>query len=64
MCQPFGQSPGVHENQRRPVRIDQLDNPRIHLGPLFVHTDRPQVAGRDFDRQIQLPLVTDIQDDR
>ena len=64
MSQPLRQPPRVDKNQRRAVRVHQLDDPLINLGPLLVHADRPEFARRHFDPQIKLPLKADVDDDR
>ena len=61
MRQSFGQSTRVDEDQCCPVRIDQFDDPRIDFGPLFVHANSPQIAGRYFDPQIQLSHMSDVE---
>ena len=64
MSQAFRQPSCVHEDQRRPMRIDKFHNARVDFRPLFVHTDRTQITRRRFDAKIQLPLMTDVNDHR
>ena len=45
----LGQPPRVDEDQRAAMRGDQLGQPRVDLGPLFVRADGRQLAGRHFD---------------
>ena len=59
---PLGHAAGVDENQRAAMRLDQLAQPGIDFGPLFVHTDGAQVTLGSLDRQIEIPLMTDVDD--
>ena len=64
MGDPFRQPPRVDEDQRAAVRGDQLGQTGVELGPLLVHADRPQFAGRDLHVEIELPLVADVHNRR
>ena len=52
--EPLGQAAGVDEDQRRPVRLDQLEQPRVHRRP-----DRPPhgppAAGPDTGSSTNCP---------
>ena len=56
--------PRVHEDQRRAMLLDQFDEPVVDLVPHFVDGDGTKCAARDFDGQIELPPVADVDDDR
>ena len=76
--QPLGQPPAVDEEQRRPVRADQLEQPRMNRrpdrrrapaaatrGPLGTATGRPRlrhVLDRHLDAQLQRLLLRGVDD--
>ena len=47
---------------KRMPRVDQFDQPFVDLAPLFVRADGRQFAGRNFERQVQVPDVADVDD--
>ena len=62
MGHALGQSPRVDENQRAAMRGDQLGQPGVDFGPLLVGANGRQLAGRHFDRQIELARVSLVDD--
>ena len=62
MRDPLRQPPGVDEDQRGAMLLDQFHQAVVNLVPHLVGGDRAQLAGRDFHREIELALVSDIHD--
>src|SRR3982074_2620855 len=60
----FGQASGVDEHQCGTMLLDQGHETVINRVPHFVGCDRPQRHRRNFHREIELALVTNIYDDR
>ena len=64
MRDAFRQASGVHENQRRAMLPGEFSDAVVNFVPHLVGRDWTQLAARNFDRQIELPLVPDIDDHR
>ena len=60
----LGHAPCVHKYQRCAMLLDQRYEPVVDLVPHFIRGDRTQRHLRNFYREIQLPLVSDVDDDR
>ena len=44
------------------MRIDEFHNPRVDLPPMFVRTNRTEFELRHFNRQVEIPGVSNIYD--
>ena len=64
MRDALGQPPRVDEHQRGTVLPNQLGDAVVDLVPLFVGSDRTQLARGHFDGQIELRAVADVDDRR
>src|SRR5580693_4702282 len=58
------QSPRVYEDQRRAMLFDEFYQTVVDLVPHFIGRDGPELAGRNFDSEIELSLVADVDDHR
>ena len=58
----LGHPPRVHENERRPMRLDERREPVVVLLPHFVRHHRFQRCARDLDSEIDRPAVTGVDD--
>ena len=58
------QPPGIDENQRGTMLFNQFHEAGVNLFPHFVGGNGTELAGRDFDRQIESALVADVDNDR
>ena len=63
MGNAFGQAPGVDEDERRAVRLDELDDALVNLVPHFVRGNRAEFRGGNFNSEVKLPFMADINDD-
>jgi len=64
MRHSFSQPARIDEEQRRTMLSDELHHAVVNFVPHFVAGDRTQSAGWNFDRDIELPLVTHINNHR
>ena len=55
-------APGIYKYESRAVLLDQRHQPVVDLVPHFVRSYRAQRHGRNFDRHIELALVSDVDD--
>ena len=62
MRDALGHSARVHENQGRPVRVNQLHETMIDFLPNFVRHHRFKRRLGNFDRQIQFAAMADVDD--
>ena len=60
----LGHAPGVDEHQRGRVLVDELGDACVHQLPLRIRHHRVQRHRRQFQRQVALAHVADIDDDR
>ena len=58
----LGEAPVVDEDQRRPVRLDQLGEPVVQLAPDLVRHDRFERRARQLQRQVALAHVAGVHD--
>src|ERR1700733_12588482 len=61
---PLRQAPGVYKYQRRAMLFDQFHQAVINLVPHFVAGDGAELAGGNFNGQVELSFVADVDDDR
>src|SRR5437763_851148 len=64
MGDSFDQTSRVHKHESRTVLLRQFDDAVVNFIPHFVAGDRPKQRGRNLDREIELALVTNIDDYR
>ncbi len=64
MTQALSQPPRVYKHQRRPVLLHQLYQAVVDRVPHLVRGHRPQRHRWNFDREVKLPLVANVDDDR
>ena len=62
--QPLGQPPRVDEDQRGTVLHRQLGEAVVDFAPHFVAGDRAQLRWWNFDGEIELAAMTDVDDRR
>ncbi len=62
MRHPLRQSPGVHRDQRRAMRLDQLDQAVVDFLPDLVRHDRLERRAGNFDGEIDFSLMALIDD--
>jgi hypothetical protein len=60
---PLGQPAGVDEHQRAAVGLDQSRQPVIHLAPMLVRANGGQLLHRQFQTQVEIAGVADVDDD-
>src|ERR1700690_1471184 len=58
------QPPRVHEQERRPMSVHQIDDAVVNLAPHFIRSDRAELGRGNLDGQIDLALVADVDDYR
>src|SRR5689334_7212374 len=58
----FGHATRVHEHERRPMFLNQFREPGINFLPNVVRHHRFERRFRNLDREIDLTLVSDIDD--
>ena len=58
----LGEAPVVDENQRRPVRLDQLREPVVQLVPDLVRHHRLERRARQLQREVALAHVAGVHD--
>src|SRR5580693_9662020 len=56
------ESPCIYEHQRGAMLLDQFHEAVVYLVPHFVGRDGAKLAGGNFDREIELPFVADVND--
>ena len=54
--------PRVHEHEGRTVLRDQLGDAIVDLAPLLGRRDRPELAPRHLDREVDVALVAEVDD--
>src|SRR5438045_1964281 len=64
MRHALSQSTRVNKYQRGTVLPDEIGNTLVNLIPHFIGSDRPKGAGWNFDGEIELSFMTDIDDGR
>ena len=64
MRHSFCQPSRIDEKQRRTMLSDEFHHPVVNFVPHLVGGDRAQSAGRNFDREIKLPPVSNVDDHR
>src|SRR5579864_2380238 len=62
MGHTFGHPSRVYENERGPMLLNQLGQPRINFLPNFVRHHRLERRFRDLDPEIKLALMSDVDD--
>ena len=62
MGHALGQAARVDEHQRAAMLSDQLGEPSVDFGPLFVGADGREFAGRNFHAQVELARVAAVDD--
>ena len=62
MCDPFGQPPGVYEDQGGAILFDYRRQPVIDISPHLVGRNRSQFVPGYFDRQLHFAAVSDVDD--
>ena len=61
---PFRQSPGVHEHQGGAVLENQGRDAVVDLAPHLIAGDRAEFGWRDFNGEVELAPVSDVDDGR
>src|SRR4051794_31102661 len=64
MREPFDEPPGIDEHQGRTMRLRKLDDTVVNLIPHLIAGNGPEQGCGNFNRKIELALVTDINNDR
>src|ERR1041385_4471265 len=64
MRNPFGQTPGIYENQRGAMLRGQYRKSIVDFSPHFVGSYCAQLAAGNFDGEIQFPAVPDLYNHR
>src|ERR1051326_7913558 len=62
MRNTLGQPACIHEHQRCTVGENQLRNAIVKLSPHFITCNRSEFVLRNFNRQVQLPPVSSVDD--
>ncbi len=62
MRDSFGQPSGVHKDQRRAMLPNQFGDTVIDIRPNRIRGNGAQLVLGDFDRQIQFPAMTHVDD--
>ena len=62
MRDALGQPPRVHEDERRPVLLNQRGDAVVDLLPHLVRRDRPELVLRHLDRQIHRAAMAVVDD--
>jgi hypothetical protein len=58
----LGHAPGVDEDQRRPVQVDELGDAAVDLLPLVVRHHRRERRRRQLEGEVALLRVADVDD--
>src|SRR6476646_6423607 len=61
--EPLDQPTGIDEHQGRTMRLRKLDDAVVNLIPHLIAGNRAEQGCRNLNREIELALVTDIDDD-
>src|SRR5438067_4419353 len=64
MGDSLDQASRVHQDESRAVLLGQFDDAVVNFIPHFVAGDGPKQRGRNFHREVELALVTDVDDYR
>ena len=64
MCNALRKAPGIHENERRAVRQDEFRDTVVDLVPHLRARDRTERVARNFDGDLHLAPMSDIDDSR
>ena len=64
MAHALREPPGVNKNQRGTICEHEIGDALVNLFPHLVRSHGPKLAGRNFDRQIQMAPLRNLDDCR
>src|ERR1700733_2093785 len=62
MPDAFREAPGVNKNQRGAIGKHEVGDALVNFLPHLVRSHRPKLTGRNFDSQIQMSALRNLDD--